>query len=181
MWIDLIFLGLLIAGFIKGAMQGIIMALFSFAGWIIGLAAALKLSATVAVYLRDHTRINHQWLPLAAFLLVFTIAALLVRWAGKLLEHIFNLTLLGWVNRLGGALLYAGMYILLGSILLFYAEKMRLVGPETLSASRAYSLTAGLAPAVTEGLGTLIPIFKNTFGELQTFFDEAGKTFSGNE
>lgn len=181
MWIDIVFLALLIGGIIKGASKGIVMALFSFAGWFVGLAAALKLSAIVAVYMQDHTGISPRWLPLLSFVLVFVIVALAVRWTGKAIENIFNFTLLGWVNRLGGALLYTGMYILLGSILLFYAEKMGLISPETLSASHAHSLTAGLVPAVMEGLGTLIPAFKNTFRELQDFFDKAGKGFSGNE
>ncbi|HTN05648.1 CvpA family protein [Agriterribacter sp.] len=180
MWIDIVFLIILIISLVKGAMKGIVMALFSFAGWFIGLAAALKLSAVVAVYLQYHASINAKWLPLIAFILVFAIVVLLVQWAGKAIENIFNFTLLGWVNRLGGALLYAGMYVLVGSILLFYAEKMQLISPETLSSSRAYSLTAGLAPAVIEGLGTIIPAFKNTFRELQTFFDKMGKAFSGN-
>ncbi|HRO44923.1 CvpA family protein [Agriterribacter sp.] len=181
MWIDIAFLVMLVAGLIKGAMRGIVMALFSFAGWIIGLAAALKLSAVVAVYMQEHTSINAKWLPLIAFILVFGIVALLVQWAGKAIENIFNFTLLGWVNRLGGALLYAGMYVLVGSILLFYAEKMQLISVETLLSSRAYSLTAGVAPALLEGLGVMIPAFKNTFQELQTFFDKVGKAFSGNE
>lgn len=181
MWIDIVFLIVLIIGLVKGAARGIVMALFSFAGWIIGLAAALKLSAVVAVYIQEHTSINAKWLPLIAFVLVFAIVVLLVQWAGKAIENLFDFTLLGWVNRLGGALLYAGMYIFVGSILLFYAEKMQLISPETLSSSRAYALTAGLAPALIEGLGAIIPAFKNTFQELQTFFDKVGKAFSGNE
>lgn len=181
MWIDIVFLVLLIAGMIKGAVRGIVMALFSFAGWFIGLAAALKLSAVVAVYMQEHTGISPRWLPLLSFVLVFAIVVLVVQWTGKAIENIFNFTLLGWVNRLGGGLLYAGMYILLGSIVLFYAEKMQLIRPETLSASHAHSLTAGLAPAIMEGLGALIPAFKNTFRDLQDFFDKAGKAFSGDE
>lgn len=181
MWIDIVFVIALIIALVKGAMRGIVMALFSFAGWFIGLAAALKLSAVVAVYLQEHTGINARWLPLVAFVLVFVVVVLLVQWAGKGVENLFDFTLLGWVNRLGGALLYTGMYALLGSILLFYADKMHLISPETLSNSRAYALTAGLAPALIEGLGTVIPAFKNTFHELQTFFDKVGKEFSGNK
>jgi membrane protein required for colicin V production len=181
MWIDIVFVIALIIAVIKGAMRGIVMALFSFAGCIIGLAAALKLSAVVAVYLQEHTDINARWLPLGAFVLVFVVVVLLVQWAGKAVENLFDFTLLGWVNRLGGALLYTGMYALLGSILLFYADKMHLISSETLSSSRAYALTAGIAPALIEGLGTVIPAFKNTFQELQTFFDKVGKAFSGNK
>src|SRR5690606_34822781 len=137
MWIDIVFAIALIVAVVKGAVRGIVMALFSFAGWFIGLAAALKLSAVVAVYLQEHTDINARWLPLVAFVLVFVVVVLLVQWAGKAVENLFDFTLLGWVNRLGGALLYTGMYALLGSILLFYADKMHLISSETLSSSRA--------------------------------------------
>ena len=58
MWIDIVFLVALIVAVVKGAMRGIVMALFSFAGWFIGLAAALKLSAVVAVYMQEHTGIS---------------------------------------------------------------------------------------------------------------------------
>ena len=56
MWIDIVFLVALIVAVVKGAMRGIVMALFSFAGWFIGLAAALKLSAVVAVYIMNKRR-----------------------------------------------------------------------------------------------------------------------------
>lgn len=178
MWIDLLFLLIMIAAIIKGAIRGIVLALFSFIGWFIGLAAALKLSAVVAVYLQDHTNIDAKWLPLLSFLFVFVLVVMLVQWAGKALEGILNLTLLGWVNKLGGALLYAGMYTLIFSILLFYADKMHFINEDTLAASRVHAATAGLAPAIIEGIGALIPALKETFHQLEEFFENAGKKLS---
>lgn len=172
MWIDVVFLIMLAIGIVKGAMQGIVMALFAFAGWIIGLLAALKLSAVAAAYLQEHTRINTRWLPFIAFLLVFFTAVLLVRWAGKAVESIVGLAMLGWVNRMGGALLYVGMFTLAGSILLYYADKMHIISSATLSASHAYSLTAGIAPGLVEGVSHLIPALKNTFRDLENFFEK---------
>ncbi|MBW7889953.1 MAG: CvpA family protein [Chitinophagaceae bacterium] len=176
MWIDLIFLLLLIAGVYKGARKGIIMSVFTFAGWIVGLAAALTLSGFVAGAMQNHTNINSRWLPALSFLIVFTITALLIRSAGKLVENILDLSLLNWVNRLGGALVYAGLYVLLGSVLLFFMEKLHLINTETLSASRAHGLTEGLVPALLEGLGTFMPTLKNTFQGLQDFFEGAEKS-----
>ncbi len=178
MWVDIVFLIVLVMAVIKGASRGIVMALFSFIGWFIGLAAALKLSAVVAVYLQNHTDISSKWLPLLSFILVFILVVLLIQWTGKAVEHLFDFTLLGWVNRLGGAVLYAGMFMLVGSILLFYADKMHLIKEETLSASRAYALISGLAPAIIEGVGAIIPSFKNTFHELEDFFEKMGKGLS---
>lgn len=179
MWIDVVMLSLLIIGFIRGAMRGIIMALFALAGWIIGLAAALKLSALVAVQLQEYTGASTRWLPLIAFVLVFMVAVLLVRWAGKAVESMFKLVMLGWMNRLGGALLYGGMYLLFCCICLFYAEKMQLINPDTIAASKIYGLTAGTAPAFIEGLGTVIPLLKTTFNDLKDFFERTGPGGSG--
>lgn len=178
MWIDLLFLVVIIAAVIKGAMRGIVLALFSFIGWFIGLAAALKLSAVVAVYLQEHTTINAKWLPLLSFLLVFVLVVMLVQWAGKALEGVLNLALLGWVNKLGGALLYVGMYTIIFSVILFYADKMGFINTQTLANSKVYAATAGLAPAIIEGVGALIPALKDTFHQLEDFFENTGKKLS---
>ncbi|MFT3703794.1 MAG: CvpA family protein [Agriterribacter sp.] len=178
MWIDIVFLIILIIAVIKGIRRGIIMALFSFIGWFIGLAAALKLSAVVAVYLQDHTSVNTKWLPLFSFILVFVIVVILVQMAGKALENVFDFTMLGWVNRLGGALLYAGMYTLVFSVVLFYAGKMQLIQASTFNDSKAYALVGGLGPSVIEAVGAIIPVFKNIFLELEHFFENIGKNHS---
>ena len=171
MWIDIVFLGLIILAFVKGMRKGIIMAVFSFAGWFIGIAAALKLSALVASYLQHHTGIDARWLPLLAFILVFATVVLLVQLAGKAVESLFDISLIGWVNRLGGALLYTAMYSLAFSIILFYLEKMNMLAPTTVEESRTYAMIGGLGPSVIEALGTVIPFFKNTFHDLELFFE----------
>jgi len=175
MWIDVVAFILLIIAVVKGIRRGIIMALFSFIGWFIGLAAALKLSAWVAVYLQNHTSINGKWLPLLSFILVFVAVVILVQLAGKALEGVFDLALLGWINKLGGALLYTGMYMLAFSVVLFYAEKMHLINEETLQGSKAYAILGGLGPSVIGAIGAIIPAFKNTFMQLGQFFENIGK------
>ena len=171
MWIDIVFLVLIIVAMVKGLRRGIIMSIFSFAGWFIGIAAALKLSALVASYLEHHTNIAAKWLPLFAFILVFATVVLLVQLAGKAVESIFNISLIGWVNRLGGALLYIAMYTLAFSVVLFYLEKMNITGQVVLEESRAYAMIGGLGPSVIETLGAVIPFFKNMFHDLEHFFE----------
>ncbi|MBN8857376.1 MAG: CvpA family protein [Sphingobacteriales bacterium] len=171
MWIDIVFLVLIIVAVVKGIRRGIIMAIFSFAGWFIGIAAAVKLSAWVASYLQHHTNIGAKWLPLFAFILVFATTVLLVQLAGKAVEGIFNISLIGWVNRLGGALLYTAMYTLAFSVILFYLEKMNITGPSVIEESRAYAMIGGLGPSVIEAVGAVIPFFKNIFRELEHFFE----------
>lgn len=181
MWLDFLFLASLIAAVIKGSSKGIILALFSFTGWIIGLAAALKLSASVAAYLQTHTGWDARWLPVISFILVFVLVAMLVQWAGKALEGVLKLAMLGWVNKLGGALLYAGMMTLMFSVMMFFVSQMQLVPQTVLESSRAYTATAGLGPLVLEGIGSIIPAAKNMFQQLEDFFDKTGAAIPAGE
>ena len=123
--IDIIFAILMILACVKGYQKGLIIALFSIVAFIIGLAAALKLSSVVAGWLGANANISVKWLPFLSFTLVFFIVVLLVNWGGKIIEKTFEMALLGWINRLGGIIFYAALYIIIFSIFLFYAEKIR--------------------------------------------------------
>ena len=79
MVLDIIFVVILILAIIKGLRRGLIVGIFSFLAIIIGLAAAIKLSAVVAGYLGDATSISQRWLPIISFAVVFIIVILLVR------------------------------------------------------------------------------------------------------
>ena len=69
--IDIIFAILIIIAIFKGLRRGFIVAVFSIIGFIVGLAAALKLSALVAVYLQNSIAVAGKWLPFISFALVF--------------------------------------------------------------------------------------------------------------
>jgi membrane protein required for colicin V production len=130
--IDIIFAIIIIIACIKGYQKGLIIALFSIVAFIIGLAAALKLSAIVAGWLSSNVNVSARWLPFISFALVFLAVVLLVNWGGKIIEKTFQMALLGWVNRLGGIIFYAALYIIIFSVFLFYAEKIHLLEPATI-------------------------------------------------
>ncbi len=169
--IDIIFAIILIIAIIKGYQKGLIIALFSIIALIVGLAAALKLSAAVAMYLQDHTTAASKWLPFISFAVVFCIVVIFVNLVGKFIEKTFEIAFLGWANRIGGILFYAVLYTIIFSICLFYFEKMNVFDKATINASQTYSFIAPLGPKVIDGLGKLIPLFKDTFTQLGGFFD----------
>lgn len=78
--------------------------------------------------------------------------------------------MLGWLDRLAGILLYAIIYTIIFSVLLFFAEKMILLKPEQVRASKVYDFVAPWGPAVIDNLGKIIPPFKDMFAHLQSFF-----------
>ena len=175
MILDIIVAVILILAVIKGYRQGLIVALFSVIAFIIGLAAALKLSVVVAGYIGQAVKISDQWLPIISFALVFLIVVLLVRLGARFIQRTVEFAMLGWLNRIGGILLFAGLYILIFSVLIFYADQLGFIKPETKSASVIYAYIQPWGPKLMEGLGKIIPVFKGMFNDLEDFFDGVSK------
>lgn len=169
--IDIIFAILILIAIIKGLRRGFIVAVFSIIGFIIGLAAALKLSALVAVYLQKNITVAGKWLPFISFALVFIVVVILVNWGGKLVEKTFEMAFLGLINRIGGALVYILLYSIIFSVFLFYAEKINLFNKESIQQSITYSFLRPWAPAIIGGFGHFIPWFKDSFNQLESFFE----------
>ena len=84
------------------------------------------------------------------------------------------MALLGWVNRLGGIVFYAALYIIIFSVFLFYADKIHLLKPETIQSSQSYNFVQPWGPVVIDSFGKLIPIFKDMFSDLEAFFGNIG-------
>ena len=175
MLIDIVAVALFILAVFKGYRKGFVVAVFSFLAFVIGLAAAVKLSALVAVYLKASTNISQKWLPVLAFALVFIIVVLLVRLGAKAIEGALNMAMLGWANKLGGILFYGLLYLFVFSIVLFYAEKLQLVKASTMETSIIAPYIRPLGPKAIDALGWIVPAFKNMFAELETFFDGLSK------
>ena len=175
MIIDIIVAIILILAVIKGFRQGLIVALFSVIAFIVGLAAAIKLSVVVAGYIGQAVNVSDKWLPIISFAVVFLIVVILVRLGAKFIQKTVELAMLGWVNRLGGILLYAVLYVLIFSILLFYAEQLSLIKPETIKESVTYEYIQPWGPKLMDGLGKIIPVFKGMFEDLEDFFDGVSK------
>lgn len=173
MVIDIIFILLLIAAAIKGMRKGMIMAAFKFFGYLLGLLIALKFSNALANYWAS-SHGEHRWLPLVSFLLLFLLVAFAVTIAGKALEEIVQAVWLGWLNNLSGAFIYMLLYSMLFSVALYFADRAQLISTQTKAASHLYPLLAPLAPGITDGIGNLIPFFKNLFTGFERFLDGQG-------
>lgn len=171
MFIDIVFFILMILAVFKGYSKGFIVALFSVAGFIIGIAAALKLSSYVALQLSDTFNTSGKWLPVISFLLVFIAVVILVRLGAKLIQSSMEMVLLGWLNRLAGVVLYALLYAIIFSVFLFYAVQLNFLSDNATASSNVYPYLQPLAPKIIEGIGVVIPWFKDVFAQLQAFFD----------
>jgi membrane protein required for colicin V production len=170
MILDVIFAVILVVAIFKGYQRGLIVGIFSFLAIIIGLAAAIKLSAVVAHRIGHAVNVSEKWLPFLSFIIVFFIVLLLIRWGANLIQKTIEIALLGWLNRLGGILLYTAIYIIIYSIILFYAEKINLLKPATIQESATYSFVQPWGPKVIDAFASIIPFFRDMFSSLESFF-----------
>jgi len=171
MIIDVLFIVLMIIAALKGFNRGLIVAVFSFIAIIVGLAAAMKFSAVVAGRLQNSMHIAAQWLPFLSFGLIMTIVILLIRMMANIIQKTTELVFMGWANRVGGIILYAIIYTTVFSVVLFFAEKMHLLQPETVKGSKTYAFVQPWGPKVIDGFGMIVPLFKDLFAQLERFFE----------
>jgi membrane protein required for colicin V production len=99
------------------------------------------------------------------------VVVLLIRLGAKAIEKTVEMAMLGWINKLSGVLLFTALYVLIFSVLIFYADQLGFISEETKKQSISYSYIQPLGPEIMNGLGSVIPIFKDMFKELEEFFD----------
>jgi membrane protein required for colicin V production len=172
MLIDIIFLILAALAIFKGLSRGFIIAVFSFFAIIIGVAAAMKFSYLVSNWVQSSFNFNAKWLPILSFLIVLLGVILLVRLVANMIQAAIDVVMLGWLNKLGGAILYLFIYLFVYSIVLFYLTKMGFISNETIAASHTYAVVEPFGPKAIDILGNIIPFFKDIFRELSGFFEK---------
>jgi|SRR6478752_6573805 len=171
MIIDLAFLVMLLFAIIKGLQKGLIIGLFSLIAFIVGLAAALKLSSVVASYLENSTTISTKWLPVISFLLVFILVVALVNLGARLLEKTAEIMMLGAVNKIGGIIFYLFLETVIFSVILFFFVQLKWVSNPTIASSKVYPYVQPIGPWVINGIGSVFPMFEGLFKDLQNFFE----------
>jgi membrane protein required for colicin V production len=178
MVIDIIFVFLLVMALIQGYRRGLIVAVFSLVSIIVGLAAAIKLSAVVANQLGNTVNVSDKWLPVVSFAIVFIVVVLLVRLGARAIQKLTEAMMLGLANRLGGIVLYVAIYITIFSVILFYANHVKIIKPEAIKASVTYSFIQPWGPKAIDGFGSLIPFFRDMFTQLEGFFSRIPEKIS---
>ena len=170
MILDILFLLLMLYAVFRGLTKGLILGLFSMVTVFIGIAAALKLSSGVAIYLQGRSGSLDRWLPILSFIIVFLAVILLVKVGARIIEKAIQLAMLGWLNRIGGMILFVLLYSFMFSVFLFYAEKMYLVKSQTIAQSEVYPYIAPWGRRVIDNMGRIVPLFKDMFQQLEVFF-----------
>lgn len=172
MTLDFIYVILLVWYLLKGYRKGIVKALVSFVAVFIGMLAALKFSHLVAEKLFSQQSSISPFIPLISYIIVFTAVVMVLHWIAGMMDKTLRTIKLGWANRIGGALLYGIIVTFAWSSVLWLANKVQLIKPETKESSVTYSYVEPFAPAGFAVIGAAIPLVKSAFSDLDKLFDK---------
>jgi membrane protein required for colicin V production len=155
---------LLLIGAVGGYRKGFLSELFSLLAIILGVLAGFKLMGEAMILLSSHYKINEKVLPYVAFAVVFVIVMILVSLLGKLLSGSLEKTVFGNVDQaLGGVLgiLRTGFML---SVVFWIVSSVKIELPEHwFEDAWLYPVVAKFAPAVTQWVGEIFPVFGDLF------------------
>jgi membrane protein required for colicin V production len=105
-WLDIVIIIALALGAFSGLKAGLIKVLFSVAGILLGIFLAGRFADDFAGVL---TFIPDDWAKIAAFAIILVVVMIIAAILASVLSKLISLVLLGWVNRLAGAVL--GLFV----------------------------------------------------------------------
>lgn len=175
MVLDIIIVIFAVLAAIRGLRKGLIAGVCSYLALIVGLAAAMKLSAVVAEKIGTAANLTGKWIPFLSFLLVFAFVVLLIRGLSNLMQRVSEKLMLGIFNRLGGVVFFVLIYLSAIALLLFYLTQLHFMPQSQIASSVTYPFVIALGEYAVNALGAIIPAFKNMFTELQLFFETAAQ------
>lgn len=140
--LDIILLICFIPALVQGVRKGFIAQAISIASIIIGIWASSRFAEVVSEWLGKYITVSDQVMKVVAFALIFIAVFLVLAAVGKLLEGMFKMVTLGWLNRLAGlvfALLKTSL--ILGILIMVFTsinDTFDLVSEATLNESVLY-------------------------------------------
>lgn len=150
--LDIIIIIILAWGAFRGFMKGFILQIVTFIALIVGIWASIQFSDSMTTLLNTKLDITGKYVPVLAFFLIFVFVIIVAQLIGWALTKIFELTGVGWLNKLGGVVF--GVLKMAFIISVFLAvisgvrEKTKIISDKQIETSLLYKPVASMAPVV---------------------------------
>jgi membrane protein required for colicin V production len=151
---------LLVLAFLRGWSKGLLWAICSFIAVFISIFFAMKLSQSLADFLFVQNILTGKYTLLLAFIILFLAGLLIFRIGIRFVETVLDKLLLGWLNKLMGALLYVFFVGFVMSLFCWMANEVQLIKVETKSTSKVYPFIEPIAPKTVQLITPILPIAK---------------------
>lgn len=150
--IDIIILVCLIPSVVTGLRKGFISQVASLVGIVLGVYLAGKLTSLVGQWLSQYISVPEQMINIIAFALIFVCVCWMLMLLGKLLEKAFKVIMLGWLNKLLGAVFafatYVAIFALIVSVLNGLNNQFGFLNNEAFSQSVLYGALQNVANVI---------------------------------
>jgi membrane protein required for colicin V production len=159
-WLDIVIIIVLIVSVFSGLKNGIIKSVLSLAGLIIGVVLAGRYYLPLAEKL---SIIPHEGATkIIAFVIILGVVMTIFWIIGELLTKVISAIMLGWVNRLGGAILGVVLGgISCGAALAIWVKFMGMAGAIADSA---------IAPVLINYFPVVLSLLPSEFDPVRSFF-----------
>ena len=159
-WLDIVIIVLIAIPTLIGLKIGIIKAALSLAGVIVGTILAGHYYVALAEQLTFISQANLA--KIAAFAIILIGVMLIAGVLAAVLKWIVSAVMLGWVNRLGGAIFgFALGAVFCGALLAIWAKFLGIEGPLT---------SSGLATLLLDRFPIVLALLPEEFDAVRSFF-----------
>ncbi|MDH5597629.1 MAG: CvpA family protein [Cyclobacteriaceae bacterium] len=156
--IDIVLIIILAWGAYHGYKKGLLMEIFALFALIIGIIGGFKLLHAGMDFLDQHVSINGNLLPYVAFILIFILIVIGVNLLGRAIKKILDMTLLGSVDNLFGALIGALKWAFGLSVLIWLSDNFGLSFPESSTENTiVFPFVESFAPIVVNTISNWFP------------------------
>ncbi|MDD2490867.1 MAG: CvpA family protein [Bacteroidales bacterium] len=158
--VDVIILICLIPALFAGFMKGFVRQAAAVMALILGIWAGYHFSDFVSSKLINWINVEQNLLNIISFAIIFIGVLLLVNLAGKAVESLVKLVLLGWLDKLMGIIFALIKYAFILSVLVYLLESLdelfQFLPKETIDDSLLYGYLSKIAPAIFPYLKNLV-------------------------
>ncbi|MBO7635961.1 MAG: CvpA family protein [Paludibacteraceae bacterium] len=150
--LDIILIALLVFAIIRGLMKGFVMEIASLVGIVISIFVAKHFGETLIGWFVSIMGWQTEVNKMVSIVIVFLLSMLAVRFAAILISKVLKLAMLGWLDKLLGAVASFVKALLIMGVLLYSFDRVNhfvhFVSDETLGKSILYEPIKSLAHIV---------------------------------
>ena len=176
MAIDVLFLGAAAYGFFLGFKEGIVNTVFRTLSIFLALMAAFKFSPYVTEVLEKSFQVYNPLMFIGGFIVTYFLTLWILRFAGDLVTQTMEVAHINLPNQIIGGTVLAGIFTILFSLLVWFADGARLIEPNTKMTSMSYRILEPLPQQTFKVLGDLKPTFQKFFQQTSKMMDEVQKS-----
>lgn len=174
--LDIIIIVPLVFGAYKGFRKGMLMELVSMLALLLAVIFSFYFMQKGVLLLAPHLGDDNSLLPVFSFVIIFIAVLMGVFYLGKMLKKILDVTLLGSLDDVAGAILGLLKWGLVFSIFLWLFDKGGIIIPESMTkTSILFPYIVAYAPIMLDTVSVVLPFANNLVDEVSGMLEQFAK------